>query len=153
MKPEIMLATLEHVQMIAENVRVDDRCELWAAYCQTPEQVMVNALNLSNMAWAGLIDDVPVCMFGVVPASILSNVGRPWMVGTKFLDVHPFVFLRRCKGCVKMMRERFESLENYVDVRNVKAIEWLRWMGFSFNEPELMGPFNMPFIRFTMEGI
>ena len=151
MTPEIVTATAEHIPMIAAQVREADRAELWAAACQTPEQTMTLGLRISEMSWTGLMDGIPVCMFGVVLASVLGNIGRPWMVGTHHLDEHPTVFLRRCKGCVKIMMDRFNQLENYVDVRNEQALRWLTWLGFSFQLPaEKMGPFNMPFVRFEM---
>ena len=151
MKPEIVPAAAGHIPAIATRTRAADRAELWAAACHTPEQTMANSLKLSEMAWTGLIDGVPVCMFGVVEASILGNVGRPWMVGTDMLDRYPFVFLRRCRGCVKEMLAKFSTLENYVDQRNVRAIQWLMWLGFKVSIPgEPMGPFGLPFARFEM---
>jgi hypothetical protein len=154
MNPEIIPAMSEHIPAIAANVRDADRAELWAVGCVTPLDCMFHGLEHSKKAWTGLIDGVPVCMFGVVPASILGNVGRPWMVGTKHLDAHPFVFLRRCRGCLKEMRESFDILENFVDVRNKRAIEWLVWLGFDIWMPaEKIGPFAAPFFRFRMGGL
>ena len=103
MKPEIIPASADHIPAIAAHVREADRAELWAASCSTPEQALARSLGASRLAWTGTIDGVPVCMFGVAPASILGDVGRPWMIGTDHLDRHPFVFLRRCKGCVKII--------------------------------------------------
>lgn len=151
MTPEIVPAIAAHIPVIAERTRAADRAEFWALACQAPEQVMGHALRSSKLAWTGLIDGVPVCMFGVVSASILGDVGRPWMVGTDHLDRHPFVFLRRCKGCVADMLAAFSTLENYVDQRNARAIEWLQWLGFDLNWPgQPMGPYGLPFIRFEM---
>ena len=151
MKTGIIAADAGHIPAIAANMRKADREELGAAWCMTPLECMINGLAHSDRAWTGLIDGTPVCMFGCVPASILGNAGRPWMVATKLLDEHPLAFLRRCRGCVAQMRERFEVLENYVDMRNTRAIEWLAWLGFSFRKrPELIGPYGMPFLKFEM---
>ena len=156
MKPEIVPALFGHIPTIAANIREADRVELRAAWYMTPLDCMFHGLKYSEKAWTGLIDGVPVCMFGCVPSSILGNVGRPWMVGTKSLDDHPLVFLRRCKrsGCFREMRERFDILENYVDVRNKRAIEWLIWLGFDIWMPaEKIGPYKLPFFRFEMRGM
>lgn len=150
MKAQIVPAAHEHIEPIAAHVREADREELWAASCSTPDKVMERALAVSNQAWTGLLDGVPVCMFGVAPVSALSDVGRPWMVGTDHLDAHAPVFLRRCRGVVKAMLQQFPTLENYVDQRNARAVEWLRWLGFTFGTPEPMGPYRMPFIKFEM---
>jgi len=148
--PEIVTAEKWHIPHIAAHVRDADRDEFWALSMMTPEEVLNQSFGLSHLAWTGLIDEVPVCMFGVVRASLLGNVGRPWMVGTDLLDKHQVVFLRRCRASLETMKMCFSKLENYIDARNVKAIQWLRWLGFSFNEPEPMGPLNLPFIRFTL---
>lgn len=153
-KPEIVPATAQHIPAIAAAVRDADRTELWAYGCVTPLDCLCHGLEYSRKAWTGLIDGIPVCMFGVVPSSILGNVGRPWMVGTKLLDEHPHVFLRRCQGCLREMREGFDTLENFVDVRNKRAIEWLVWLGFDIWMPaEKIGPYGLPFFRFGMRGV
>jgi hypothetical protein len=152
----IVPATAEHIPAIAADLREADREELRAVGCMDPLDCMFHGLAHSEKAWTGLIDEEPVCMFGAVPASILGNVGRPWMVGTNRLDKHPLVFLRRCKreGCLGEMRERFDVLTNYVDVRNTRAIEWLMWLGFDVRfEPVRIGPYKMPFLRFEMRGL
>ena len=153
MKAGIVPATEKHIPAIAANVREADREELRAAWCMTPLDSMFHGLAHSAKAWTGLIDGEPVCMFGCVPGSILGNVGRPWMVGTRLLDDHALVFLRRCKrsGCLGEMRERFDVLSNFVDVRNTRAIEWLIWLGFEvWIDPVMIGPYKMPFLRFEM---
>jgi hypothetical protein len=149
--PEIVTAEKWHIPHIAAHVRDADRDEFWAASMHTPEEVLEQAFVISRLAWTGLIDGVPVCMYGVVDSStVLIRQGRPWMVGTDLLDKHQVVFLRRCRSSLETMKMCFGKLENYIDARNVKAIQWLKWLGFSFSEPEPLGPLNMPFIRFTL---
>jgi hypothetical protein len=153
MKAELVPAQIEHIPAIAADMREADREELRAAWCLTPLDCMFHGLAHSEKAWVGFIDGEPVCMFGVVASSILGNVGRPWMVGTKQLDEHPLVFLRRCKreGCLREMRERFDVLTNYVDARNTRAIQWLVWLGFEIStNPQKIGPYKMPFFKFEM---
>lgn len=154
MTAEIVPARAGHIPAIAAQVREEDRAELWAAGCITPLDCMFHGLEHSRKSWTGLLDGEPVCMFGVVPSSILGNVGRPWMVGTRHLDAHPFVFLRRCRGYIREMREGFDRLENHVDARNERAIEWLTWLGFEMDPAaEKVGPFGLPFFRFGMRGL
>lgn len=150
MKPEIVAAEQYHIPRILAGIREADRDELFALYRQTPAEVLGASFRLSQMAWTGLVDGVPVCMFGVVKVD--GDVGRPWMIGTADLDRYAMIFLRRCREQVEAMQRSFTHLENFVDVRNQKAIDWLRWLGFSFSEPEPMGPFSLPFYRFVREG-
>ena len=155
MKVDAAIVTAErwHIPHIVAHVRDADRAEFQAATMQTPEEVLEEAYVISHLAWTGLIDGVPVCMFGVVDSStVLTRQGRPWMVGTDLLEKHKMVFLRRCRACLEIMKLCFGRLENCVDARNTKAIQWLKWLGFSFGEPVPMGAFGLNFMRFSLEG-
>jgi hypothetical protein len=144
-------ARAEHIPLILEHVRDADREELWSLYMMTPEQVLRQSFDQSCMCWTGLMDGDPVCMFGVTRASVLVNTGIPWLIGTDLLERHQIAFLRKSKICVDVMLSIFGKLENCVDVRNTRAVLWLKWLGFTFSEPEPLGPFQMPFMKFSME--
>lgn len=153
MKPSIVPATAEHIPAIAAHVRPADRDEMWALSCQTPDSVLRSALAASDFARTGMVDDIPVCMFGVVSTSLLSRTGRPWMIGTVHLEKWAMIFLRRCGGQVREMLSGYRILENFVDVRNARSIEWLDWLGFNIDiREERLGPFALPFVRFYMEN-
>lgn len=151
MNAQIVPAEAWHIDFIAPNVREADRNELYAIACYSPESALVASLAVSRMAWTGLIDDVPVCCFGVTGASTLSDKGLPWMIATWQLDKHALVFLRRCRKVVGKMLDLYPRLENYVDARNTRAIQWLRWLGFEFDDPQPYGVLKLPFLRFHME--
>jgi len=147
---QIVTAELDHIPLIISRLRAADCDELVALSEQTPEQVLTQSFHMSRLAWTGKINGTPVCMFGVV--KIDDGYGRPWMVGTDLLDLHEITFLRRCKAQVETMQSCFGRLENYVDVRNVRAICWLSWLGFSFQAPEPVGRFALPFMKFYREA-
>lgn len=149
MKPEIIPATEEHISHIAANVREADRVE-FAAIMRTAEQVLKSGLQISTKVWTGTVDSVPICMFGVAPVSMLiPEHGRAWMVGTHDLDKYSILFLRRCRPQVKEMLDLYPVLSNYVAASNVKAIEWLKWLGFKVSdEPILCGIGKVPFLYF-----
>jgi len=44
----------------------------------------------------------------------------------------------------------YSHLENWVDARNTKAINWLRWLGFTVHDPVPFGVAGLPFHRFDM---
>lgn len=146
--PDIIAATAEHIPFIAEHIRLDDEEELWASVGMSPSDALGMSLAESALSWTGTIDGVPVCMFGV--AEFSEGKGRPWMIGTDHLNRYPFIFLSHCRGCLDQMLEHYPYLENYADQRNTRALAWLRWLGFTFDDPEPMGPFGLPFIRFEM---
>ena len=152
MTPSIIPATEDHIPCIAEGIREADREELWALALLSPKDALVLSLKESAIAWTGLADQTPVCMFGVAAASTLSDTGRPWMLSSALVDRYAFAFLRRNKQKVQEMLQMFPYLENYIDCRNTRAIRWLKWLGFQFDTPTPYGVFGMPFFRFWMEA-
>ncbi len=149
MNVEIIQARVSHIPAIASQIRSADKLELWDFACVTPAQAMYYGLNQARLARTGFINGEAVCMFGANTVSAVSGVGRVWMVGTTFLDKYAMTFLRRCAPEVEEMFQSYKRLENYIDVRNVKAIAWLRWLGFDCDtDPQPMGIYRKPFIKF-----
>lgn len=90
-------------------------------------------------------------MFGVVPGTILTGTGIPWMIGTALLDRHARTLMIRSRRHLGTMMKGFDRLENYVDSRNRKAVRWLAWLGFTMLPAVPMGPFGVPFHRFILK--
>lgn len=152
-KYAIVPATQEHVTAMLPHVRIADRHEVMASSGLPMEDVLGECVRKSDgMAWAGLVDDQVACIFGVVGASILSDTGYPWLLGTDLIEQHAKAFLRRNKAMVKVMLSRYPYLKNYVDVRNTTAICWLRWLGFAILPAEPYGMYRMPFHPFEMRA-
>lgn len=154
-KPNLQPATLEHAEYIAERVRDADRDELWASNLMTPIKVMTAGIKYAKHVTTGLDDDEPVVMWGVYRPCLLTSYGIPWMVGTHKLDEKDVsvAFLKRCREPLVAFFKEFDILENYVDARNVRAIRWLRFMGFTVEEEaEPYGELKLPFHRFWMKG-
>lgn len=139
----------EHVALLAPRVREADRQELWASGRITPAAALAIGVSSSSSSWAGFIGDELVCLFGVVPASLVTGIGVPWMIGSDAVVRHQFTFLRQSRPCVGRMRAVYDVLVNWVDDRNVVAQRWLRWLGFEVEAPRPHGPDGIPFRRFT----
>lgn len=151
---EIRQATLDDALQIARHVRPADVAEIAAQTLQHPYYSMVRGLEADAVrTMTGLIDGVPVCMWGVAPAGLILKVGHPWMVATTHLDddLNAKIFLRRCRKPVMALMAGYDTLVNYVDARNTRAIEWLRWCGFTIHDPEPYGLTRLPFHKFTMQ--
>ena len=147
-------ATPEHVAEMSPNIRQADRDEVAASSNRTPEQALYEGLKRSDgYAWAGIADGEVVCIFGIAPMNILSDVGVPWMLGTPMIEKYATVFLKRSKKYVRGMCIMYPKLMNYVDDRNDVAKQWLQWLGFTLHEPEPYGVNGLPFRRFEMTGV
>ena len=131
-------------------IRQADTDELWATSKSTPEQAMANGLSMSSDVWTMTVDGNPLCMCGVV--SVGQSVGVPWMIGTEDIERHAMAFLRLSVRHMKVVVANYNHLINYVDDRNVIAISWLKWLGFTMDEPAPFGPFGVMFRRFEMRA-
>lgn len=151
MESKIIPAEYDHIPWIAEHIREADRREMWNYAMLKPLAALARSLSVSEIAYTGFIDDEPVCMLGVARSGILSNVGRPWLIGTTKIEKHQILFLRKCKPVIEEMKALFPVMENYIAPDNTKAIRWLKWLKFEFDkEPVSIGPLNKKFTRFRM---
>jgi len=142
---EIVPALPEHAAL---PLRAADREEVWAVAHLQPQAALRESIASSAAAWTGMADGEPVCVFGVVPASILGGIGIPWMLGSDGVVKHQRAFLRRNKRYVEAMLEMYPLLINFVDARNTIAIRWLRWLGFEIREAKPYGVEGLPFHQF-----
>jgi hypothetical protein len=148
----IIPAEQDHLVYVAERMRREDVEEVAAASGLSPLVAMRHSYEFSSECYTGMAGDEPFCVFGVVPRSLVSSVGVPWLLGTDSLPSHSTGFLKRNRKVVREWREKFALLENYVDCRNTKSIAWIRWLGFVLEEPQPYGRLGLPFMHFYMEG-
>jgi len=58
---------------------------------------------------------------------------------------------KRSRYYVLEMKRHFQRLENYVDARQKRSIRWLKWCGFTVENPKPWGTLGLPFHQFWME--
>ncbi len=150
---DIVPATYDHAVYIADHVRPADADELWASCMMTPLEAMKFGMERGDKSYTGFHHGVPVCMWGVSLQSFIGMVGVPWMVATSHLDNGAAIpFLRLSKAMLLELSDGYDILQNYVDCRNTRAIRWLKYMGFSMQEPQEYGLLKLPFHKFVMEN-
>lgn len=143
-------ATEDLIREVAEHARASDIEELDAAAGESPLACMLRGASMSGEVWAGMVDDAPICIFGVARPLILSAMGAPWMVGTTLLEAHARPFLRHSREVIADILGRYDYLANFVDCRNAKAITWLRWLGFKMLPPIPYGHRGLEFHPFEL---
>lgn len=127
----ILPATLAHAEQVAPQLRAADAFEIRAMSGSEPLAALRRGLVLSSEAWTGAVDNRAVCLFGVAPRSILSDVAAPWLLGTDEIALHAHAFLRRNRAVVTRWRRQYRRLENLVWADNTAALRWLAWLGFT----------------------
>ena len=147
---EILPATLDHARALAPRMRQADIDEVWATARHSPMAALKRSLEASALAWTGLVDGAPACLFGVGAPFLLSGVGAPWLLGSDDLLAHQKAFLRRNRAYLGRMLALYPRLENWVDCRNAASIRWLRWLGFRLAPAAPFGALGLPFHRFEL---
>lgn len=143
--------TEEDIAQVSRDIRRADVLEFYASSCSNADDVARKGLKHSKWAYAAKVDGLTVCIFGLGDGGI-TGIGVPWLIGTNALDRYPLLLLKASRPALEVMKQSgFKMLSNYVDERNVVAIRWLKWLGFTIDEPKGMGAFNVPFCRFWME--
>jgi hypothetical protein len=147
---EIRPATLDDARTLV--LRRADRAEIEALTGRDPRAVLIESVERSASAWAGLADGELVCLFGVVPMSLAGVTGIPWLLGSDAVAAYGRQFLRCNRAWLGEMLRDFPLLTNVVDARNTVSIRWLRWLGFTLGTPQPMGVQGLPFIPFEMSA-
>lgn len=149
---EIVNTTPEHVDYMQENARAADKAEFWAAGFETPRSA-ANASLRFGKTFTGLCDGVPVCIFGVIPQSMVGNTATIWLISSEKINDCPITFLRMGKKRLLELSAHYGMLYNYVDARYAESVKWLKWLGFTIHEPEPCGPLGVLFHKFTLGGV
>ena len=130
-------------------LRQADAREIWAAAGLSPGFAVAYSIAYSRDAWAVLLDGKPAVVFGVGVMADAGNIlGIPWLVATDEIERHPVRFYRTSKKVIALMKRRYARLMNWVDARNTLSVRWLKWAGFTIEEPAPWGAQGLMFHRF-----
>lgn len=149
---QILPTKAEDIAYVAARMREADVQDVWAAGHKKPYDALAFSVARSLEAKTGAVDGRPICIFGVGPITLLSDMGVPWLLSTDEMPRHALKFLKESKLCVRDWRKRYSVLANMVDCRNRIAIKWLKWLGFQIYPPVSYGPDKLPFHPFVLRG-
>ena len=100
--------------------------------------------KMSGEMYIGYVDEEMVCVWGMIPPSLLSNQAYLWMWSTEGIREHAFLLVRHSQKEIAKMLELYEVIVGHCRVDRPDSIRWLRWLGAEFSNPE------GPFIPFTI---
>lgn len=140
------------VESIAADMRQADVEEVWASNHHTPLESLVKGWEMSDLSTVALCDGEPLVMIGLVKRDVLSGSGVIWMLGANRALNHKKEFFRQTKPIIDEMLTVCPRLCNMVHSKNTSSILWLKWLGFSIDDPIPHGPDGELFHRFHLEG-
>ena len=120
----------EHVHAILPNLRARERQII--ASVPDPAAALIDEVRQSSRAFALLLDDEVVCVWGVHARSILADAVYIWLLTSRAVDEHPVLFVRQSKRMREAMLAEYGTIEGVVALDNPRSVRWLRWLGASF---------------------
>lgn len=123
-------ATSEDAKYLAFHMRDIDRLE-WTSFDDTsPEtQLRLTIEDKPAGATVGVMDGIPFCIFGCTPG-VKQGTGNPWLAGTDNLEYAKKSLVVKGREMVRQWSRQYSYLENLIHADNVRAIEWLKRIGF-----------------------
>lgn len=132
-KPYVRDTTVKDCAELAVTMREEDKREVWHASRSSPKDVLLKSVSSSRLCWTVMWQGKVVAIFGVCGTK--NDTGIPWMLASDDLVKIRKSFLRECKDYVNKMQEHHPLLANIAWTKNTVHIQWLKWLGFEFQEP------------------
>jgi len=107
---------------------------------------------LSDFSVIVEIDGVPCAMLGLVVQSLLTGAGSPWLLATNHALKYKREFLVQSPPVINEMLSICPRLWNYVHADNKVSIRWLKWLGFTIDDPQKLSSGEY-FHRFHLERV
>tara|TARA_R110002074_G_scaffold195878_4_gene362455 strand:+ start:2300 stop:2761 length:462 start_codon:yes stop_codon:yes gene_type:complete len=148
---EFTQPTEELIRIIADDMRVQDIEEVWASHHHMPIESLMGGWEVSDYSTVVLADGEPICMFGLVKMDLLSGSGVVWLLGCNRALKYKRAFLQVSGPVVDEMLTICPRLCNMVHAKNTISIRWLKWLGFTIEEPVPHGPDGELFHKFFIE--
>lgn len=142
-------ATEELANRLVATMRAEDRAEC-EAFGLSPLEGLRQSIAGSRDPLIATVDGKPAAAFGCIRRGALSITGIPWMLTTDLVLQHKKLFLSENRRILAEWLLDYERLFNVVDARYVKALRWMRWLGFTEYPPQPHGPRRMLFVPFEM---
>jgi hypothetical protein len=150
MMPVIMPYDPRLAASLADRLRASDRQELALIAGVSPREAFAEIESEPGEAWLACVGGVPVAAFGCA-AGWLGRIGTPWFLAAPEVQRYPVSLVRISIGVVERWRRAYLLLENYCAADRCETINWLRRLGFSFDEPVRL-PGGGRVRRFWLQG-
>lgn len=145
----IAVATPEDVDTLSGCLRPVDLEEIRAASGLGPVAALRRCCELSTHVWVARDGTGrSIALWGVGPLSLVAGKGCPWLLASDAFDGFGREVARHSRQWLGVIRALYPRLENHVDVRNVRSVRWLAWLGFTIDPPAPWGAEGRPFHRF-----
>lgn len=142
---EVRPTTMSDLDHVAAHMREADMEEVMASSGLSPEDGLIWSAANSYLTKTATIDGEPFVVYGLAAPSLMAPSASPWLLGTDRIFEARTSFLRESRRTIPVWNSAHSVLYNYVDAENDFAVQWLKWLGFKFEEPKPYGVAGKPF--------
>lgn len=143
----------EALRFIANTMREQDEIEVRASNDFSPLEAVIKGVELSDFSTVAYINGTPCCVFGLTKGDLLSGIGVPWLLSSTEVLKYKREILLHSRRVVDEMLSMCPYLVNHVHADNIVSIRWLKWLGFTLQQPEPFGPKGDYFHRFSLKRV
>jgi hypothetical protein len=99
-------------------------------------KIFAHFIGISTTMYHGSIDGKLICLWGLIPPTLLSDQAYLWLYTTPAAEEHQFTLVRRSQIEVKKMLEVYPKIVGHCEVGAERSIRWLKWLGAKFGLAE-----------------
>ena len=109
---------------------MDDALEIKANCGASHKVALYSQACQGRTLVSGLAEDMnPEILWGLDPVYGQEDTAIIWMVSTPRIYEHPQLFVPVTKLLWDTAHEHFDYLVNFIDARNTRHIDWVKWLG------------------------
>lgn len=149
MQGHVRKSTQEDVDYLATNLRREDAIEVLSSHGNVKEALQVGFDESEDCSTIIVSDTGEIAgIYGI--ARYDEMMGIPWLLTAPPIEKIWLPFLRRSRVWVEHMNDKYPILVNACDADYTKAINWLRFVGFTFiKKHDKWGVGDRPFLEFV----
>lgn len=93
-------------------------------------------LDITTDLRIGLHNGELVCIWGLVPPTLMSDQVYLWLYTTPALAGNEFLFVRHSQVAIENILKSYSRIVGHTEANNAQAIRWLKWLGAEFEPSE-----------------
>lgn len=97
---------------------------------------MKQFIRASAIVWQAERDGKCLCIWGLMPPTISSNVAYMWFHIVEYVEQLEFLIVRHSKKVIENALKEYPVIVGHCQRENERAIRWMKWLGAKFEHPE-----------------
>lgn len=102
----------------------------------TDLRALESCTSRASHLWIGYIRSRPVCAWGLVPPTFLSDRAYLWLYASPAVDEYKFIFVRNSQLQLEMMQRIYPTIFGVTRAEDARAIRWIKWLGGKYGAPQ-----------------